>query len=295
MKYLVFFFSSLITISLSSQVTLLPETYKQAENNIFIKKVELTEQFTIIDFHFKPYGEVWICAENSFHIRPTGTENKLYMVVAENIKMCPEMQKVGSFANHLDFQLWFPLLPKNVNKIDIIEKARNGLNFYGVKINNGQERPLPDSARFKSALSFENYFNANSGSLEPIEGIWVVQIKQSVYVDRALQEKDYVDTLTKVAILKNGNEFHSYWLNGSPTESVFKWITGGKRYYYTQYFRGVNKEVSAYVKEKSTDYYEINIKLPARLARYMLIKDYFMADELHQDMIFKKEMPLPDY
>ena len=282
-------------MSLSSQVTLFPEIQKQAEYNIFIKKVELTDQFTIINFHFKPLGEAWICAENSFHIRPTGTENKLHMIVAKNIKICPEMQKVGSFSNHLDFQLWFPLLPENVNKIDIIEKARNGLNFYSVKINNGQEKPLPDSALYKSPASFENYFNANSGSLEPIEGIWVVRIKQSVYVDRALQEKDYVDTLIKVAILKNGDEFHGYNLDGSPTESVFKYINEGKRYFYTQYFRGVDKEVSGYVKETSTDIYEINIKLPARLARYILINDYFMADELRQILSFKKEMPLPDY
>ncbi|RLD36138.1 MAG: hypothetical protein DRI73_01250 [Bacteroidetes bacterium] len=282
-------------MGLSSQVTLFPEIYKQKENNIFIKKVELTDQFTIIDFHFKPLGESWICAENSFHIKPTGTENKLYMIVAKNIKMCPEMQKVGSFSDHLDFQLWFPLLPKNVGKIDIIEKTRNGLNFYAVKINNGQERSVPDSARYKSAASFENYFINNSGSLAPIEGIWVVHIKQSVYVDRALKEKDYADTLIKVAILKNGNEFHAYNLDGSPTESVFKWISGGKRYYYTQYFRGVDQEVSDYVKEKSTDFYEINLQIPTRLARYILINDYFMADELHQSLTFKKEMPLPDY
>ncbi len=294
-KYLVVFFSSLLTISLSSQVTLLPEINKQVEKTIFIKKIELTDQFTIIDFYFKPLGESWVCAENSFYIKPTGTENKLYMIVAKNIKMCPEMQKVGSFHDHLDFQLWFPPLPKNVSKIDIIEKARSGFNFYGVKINNGQERPLPDSARYKSSASFENYFKNNSGSLDPIEGIWIVHITQSVYVDRALKEKNYVDTLIKVAILKTGNEFRGYRLDGSPTETVFKWISGGKRYYYTQYFRGVDQEVSDYVKKKSTDFYEINLKIPTRLARYILINDYFMADELHQSLTFKKEMPLPVY
>ena len=114
-------------------------------------------------------------------------------------------------------------------------------------------------------------------------------------MDRALKQKDYVDTLIKIAILKIGNEFHSYKLDGSPAEITIKWLSGGKRYYYNQYFREVDQEISAYVIKQSTDLYEINFKLPERLARYILIKDYFMADELHQTMTFKKEMPLPDY
>ena len=294
-KYFIFFSSLLLTVNLSSQVTLFPDIKKQNENYIFIKKVELTDQFTIIDFHFKTFGEAWICADNSFHIKPTGTENKLHMVVAKNIKMCPKMQKVGTYSDHLDFQLWFPLLQKNEYKIDIIEKARSGLNFYGVKINNGQERSLPDSAGFKSSTSFENYFNNNFGSLDPIEGIWEVHISQSVYVDRALKQKDYADTLIKIAILKKEDEFHGYKLDGSPAESTLKWLSGGKRYYYTQYFREVDQEVSAYVIKKSPDLYEITLQLPERLARYILINDYFMADDLRQTMTFKKEMPFPDY
>jgi hypothetical protein len=283
------------TFTLQGQITLFPEIKRQDEMNLLIKKIEITDQLTIVDFYYRADYEAWICAEKSFNINPEGTDSRLYMIVAKNITVCPKMQKVGSFNDHHNFQIWFPYLQKDYRKINIIEKARDGFNFYGVKINNGQTRPVPDSSGFKTKEAFEDYLRNNSGALDPIEGIWTVHIISSAYQQGALLEKIFSDTLYKVAILKKGDIFQIYNPDGSPVESVFKWINGGERYYFTRYFREVDKEVSEYVKTESLDFFEIFMTIPSRLARYMLIEDFFLGDEVRQHMSFKKEMPLPGY
>ncbi len=294
-KFSFLIYTLFFTFSLQGQVTLFPEIKRQDEMNLLIKKIEITDQFTIIDFYYRADYEAWICAEKSFNINPAGTDTRLYMIVAKNIRVCPKMQKVGSFNDHHDFQIWFPYLNKDIRKINIIEKARDGFNFYGVKINNGQIRPVPDSSGFKSVESFKEYFTNNSGSLDPIEGLWAVHIVSSAYQQGALLEKRFSDTLYRVAIMKKGDIFQIYNPDGSPVEAVLKWINGGERYYFTRYFRDVDKELSEYVKTGSSDFFEISIKLPARLARYLLIDKYFLGDEIRQHMSFKKELPLPSY
>lgn len=284
---------SLILLSYKSeaQVTIFPEVDRQSEENIYIKQIELTEQFTIIDFYFRPPGEAWICAENSFHITPYGSNDVMFMVMAKNITMCPKMDKIGTLTRDLEFQLWFPPLKEKVYKINVIEKAKRGLNFYGVEIINGQENPLPDSLLLRSRKEFENYFDEHADSLDPIEGIWHVDTKLDIFESTTLIDRDYILVEDSIAIIKSGNKFLSYDLRGRNLEAEYKWITGKRGYYYQEYYRELDEIASTYIKVSSTVQYEINYEVPERMTRAILMRDYFPQYRLLKNCIFKKEYP----
>lgn len=295
MRYsLLITFFALFSIRANAQVTIFPEVDTQSEDNIYIKKVELTDQFTIIDFYFRPMEEAWICVENSFHITPYGTKDIMFMMMSKNISICPKMQKIGTLTQDLEFQIWFPPLREKVYKINVIEKAKRGLNFYGVDIINGQEKPLPDSSKLRSQKEFENYFAEHSDSLDPIEGIWQVNINLDLYENTTLIDRNYDKSDSYVAIIKTGEKFVSFDLNGGNIEAEYKWITGGRGYYYQEYYRELNDFVSTYVKATSTVQFEINYEVPDRIARLTLMKDYFPRYRLMMLAIYKKQYPVTE-
>jgi hypothetical protein len=292
MRYsIIILFLAFLSISAKTQVTIFPEVDTQSEDNIYIKKVELTDQFTIIDFYFRPMGEAWICAENSFHITPYGTTDIMFMMMAKNISMCPKMQKIGTLTPYLEFQIWFPPLREKVYKINVIEKAKRGTNFYGVDIINGQEKPLPDSSKLRSQEEFENYFTEHSDSLDPIEGIWQVNINLDLFEHTTLIDRNYDKSDSYIAIIKTGEKFVSFDLNGRNLEAEYKWITGGRGYYYQEYYRELNDYVSTYIKATSTIQFEINYEVPDRMARLILMNDYFPQYRLMMLAVSKKQYP----
>ncbi len=281
----------LLSFSGTAQVTIFPEVEKQDVRDIFIKKVEITDFYTIIDFYYHPRGEAWICAEKTFHIIPEGTRDMMYMVVAKNIKICPKKQKVGNFTEDLEFQIWFPKLRRNIYKINVIEKVKRGLNFYGVNIINGQEEPIPDSSQYRSKEDFEKYFGDNIDVLDPIEGIWKMESIVSQYEDKRLIHRKYDQSTTDIAIMKKGDSFNSYDLNGKDLESNCVWVAGGKGYYYREYYREADETISTYVKNWSAGRFEISYDIPEKIARYKLMGDYFPGDRLVQNFLFYKLFP----
>ena len=289
--YLLFTILILLSGAVKAQVTIFPDVDRQSEKFLYIKKVELTDQYTIVDFYFRPLGEAWICAENSFHISPYGSNDLMYMIMAKNITTCPKMEKVGSINEDLEFQLWFPPLREKVYKINIIEKAKRGLNFYGVDIINGQERPVPDSSSLRTYEEFEKYFNEHADSLDPIEGIWHAVSKLDMYEDTKLIDRNYILEEDTIAILKDGDKFVSFNIEGKNLEVEYKWITGGRGYYYQEYYRELHEIVSTYIKVSSTIQYEINYEVPERMTRAILMSDYFPQYRLQKNFLFKKKYP----
>lgn len=289
--YLLLLIFILLSGFAKAQVTIFPEVDRHSEEFIYVKKVELTDQYTIIDFYFRPPGDAWICAENSFHISPYGSNDLMYMVMAKNITTCPKMEKIGSLTKDLEFQLWFPPLREKVYKINIIEKAKRGLNFYGVDIINGQERPVPDSSSFRTYEGFEKYFNEHADSLDPIEGIWHVVIKLDMYEDTKLIDRNYELKEDSIAIVKDGDKFVSFDMEGKNLEAEYKWITGGRGYYYQEYYRELHEIVSTYIKVSSTIQYEINYEVPERMTRAILMSDYFPQYRLLKNYSFRKLHP----
>ncbi len=256
-------------------------------------KVEITDQFTIIDFYYRPNGEAWICLDKTCYITPSRVSDLGYMIMAENITTCPKMQKVGSISEDLEFKVWFPRLEKNIRKIDLIEdkRDRHGINFYGVSIINGQEKPTPDSLDQKNRKNFEEFFSKHANNLDPLEGIWRVELSKTQYRDDHIIDRNYVLQNLEIVLVKNGNAIHAYDLSGRSLESNFTRVSGGNSYFFKKYFREVNQEVSSYIKFKDEKEFNLSITIPESMARYELLKEFFPLDNIVYKYKFTKDFP----
>jgi len=285
--------SLIFPVYIGAQITYFPDLEKQDLDDIFIKKVEITEQFTIIDFYYRPNGEAWICLDKTFYITPSRVSNLSYMIMAEDITICPKMQKIGSVYEDLEFRVWFPRLEKNIRKIDVIEdkRDRQGINFYGVSIINGQEKPTPDSIDQKNRKNFEEFFSEYANSLDPIEGIWQVELSKSHYRDDHIIERNYDLQSLEIVLVKNENTIHAYDLSGKSLESNFTRVSGGNSYFFEKYFREVDQEVSSYIKFVAGEEFDLIITIPENMARYELLKEFFPLDKIVYKYRFKKAFP----
>ena len=286
--------SLIFPINIGAQITYFPDLNKQDLDEVFIKKVEITEQFTIIDFYYRPDGEAWICLDKTFYITPSRVSDLAYMIMAENITVCPKMQRIGSAYEDLEFRVWFPKLKRNIRKIDVVEdkRDRQGINFYGVSIINGQEKPIPDSLDQKNRNNFEEFFLEYANNLDPIEGIWKVEFSKTHYRDERAIEKNYNLQNLEIALIKNGNTIYAYDLSGRSLESNFTRISGGKSYFFKKYFREVNQEVSSYITFIDGEGFDLNIAIPENMARYELLKEFFPHDKIVYNHKFTKDFPL---
>ena len=285
--------SLLIPLNIGAQITYFPDLEKQDLDDIFIKKVEVTDQFTIIDFYYRPNSEAWICLDKTFYITPSGVSDLGYMIMAENITTCPKMQKVGSISDDLEFRVWFPKLEKNIRKIDVVEdkRDRQGINFYGVSIINGQEKPIPDSLDQKNRKNFEEFFSNYANSLDPIEGIWKVELSKTHYRGDYIIDLNYEIQIFEIILIKKGNTIHAYDLSGRSLESNFTRVSGGNSYFFKKYFRGVNQEVSSYIKFIDGERFDLDITIPENMARYELLKEFFPQDKIIYNHKFTKGFP----
>lgn len=276
-----------------AQITYFPGLEKQDLDNIHITKVEITEQFTIIDFYYRPNGEAWICLDRTFYITPSRVSDLAYMIMAENITTCPKMQKVGSTSDDLEFRVWFPKLEKNIRKIDVVEdkRDRDGINFYGVSIINGQEKPIPDSLDQKNREEFEDFFLKYANNLDPLEGIWKVEFSKTHYREERILELNIDLQNFEIALVKRGNTIHAYDLSGKSMESNFTRVSGGNNYFFKKYFREVNKEVSSYIKFIAGKEFDLNITIPESVARYELLREFFPGDKIVYKHKFEKDFP----
>jgi len=285
---------SLLTAGLVTshgQVTLFPNVEESATPDLYIRKVEVTEVYTKIHFYYHPRGEAFVCADKAFHIAPSGTRDARYMVTAKNIPICPEREKVTMYQEDLEFEIWFPYLEKNIYKIDVVESPRDGFNFYGVTINNGQQKAIPPESQFTSRDAFENYFEEHSVQLNVIEGIWKIHETMDHYgydqvVDKKYKEDDY-----ELAVIKEGERYLVYELDGTPIEAEYMDVAGGRGKYFKKYFRDINETITAYAVDLTPERFELNYQLPRRLAMEALLVDYFPGDRIFVTLECIKEFP----
>ncbi len=104
-----------------------------------IVKIDKSSSSTIVYFKYtNPYAGnqgPWVCAGGGFFIQDTYTKTKYKLIKANNIPICPSKHIFQYQGQTLEFNLVFPALPSNTNKIDIIEdEAKGGFNFYGVNL-----------------------------------------------------------------------------------------------------------------------------------------------------------------
>ncbi|MGF1637702.1 MAG: TlpA family protein disulfide reductase [Cyclobacteriaceae bacterium] len=117
-----------------------------------IDKIVMTDSSTIfhIDAFYQP--NQWIRIDSDTYIRETGTDEKLVITRAEGITINEHFYMPES--GETSFQLHFPPLPANVNKIDFIESDCDGcFKIWGISL-------LPDSK--VSMGKAKNTFTENS-------------------------------------------------------------------------------------------------------------------------------------
>lgn len=114
-----------------------PERLKPSQN-LRLKSIELTEEYTRIDFHYQSSyiydNGGWIQIHEGSYIQPVGSSQKYGLLKAIGIPMAPMKHYFKRQGEHYTYTLIFPALPKNTQKINIIEREGPGnfFNFYNV-------------------------------------------------------------------------------------------------------------------------------------------------------------------
>ncbi|HHJ11026.1 MAG TPA: hypothetical protein ENK25_09100 [Bacteroidetes bacterium] len=277
-------------LPMQAQVTIFPEVDKvKNSRRIEIVKVELTDEFTIIDFYYAPIrtenstvGE-WICVSNKYYITPAKMDMRKYLIMAKNVSICPKSTKVITTQREdITYQLYFPPLETGIYKIDIIEKKSGGTNFYGVHINNQRDRNAPDSVPYRNQVAFMKYFYTHKDRLDKIEGLWKLDIRQQHFFYHDRYAEDLTTEPQVVAIMKKGNLFITYGEHGNNRDEYFRKLTGKKGYFFRKKIPEVESEASGYIVFGNPNQFFIKYILPDRLAHYYLLKDYMSGDKLYE-------------
>ena len=114
-----------------------------------IASIELTDEYTRIDFIYRAphhyYNGGWIQMDRNAYISPVGSSTKYRLIQAINIPIAPTKHYFKRKGEFHTYTLIYPALPRNTQKIDIIEKEAPGtyFNFYGVDFSNWMTVPHP--------------------------------------------------------------------------------------------------------------------------------------------------------
>ena len=119
-----------------------PSITKNPDSFINIDSIVLDEELTRINFIAYPdtitYDSGWwVQLEQSCFIRPVGSDIKLKLLKAVNIPFSPIKYYFKSRNDRLAYTLYFPALPNNTERIDIIEREVSDctyFNFFGVSV-----------------------------------------------------------------------------------------------------------------------------------------------------------------
>ena len=124
------------TVGGLAQTIIFPSYANRDDSNVEISRISLTDTLTIVEMYFlAPLDDTWICADKNFHIIPNNSNDRFFLVLAEDIPLCPKREKITRDKIYKKFLLYFPILDSSVRRIDIIEKAKMDLIFmvFGLK------------------------------------------------------------------------------------------------------------------------------------------------------------------
>lgn len=136
-------FGDSLPVSKSQNVFNNPIADYVTQNQIGIEQITVTATLTRIDLvyiaprYYQNGG--WIQINPECYLRPFGTNERYQLVEAHNIPYAPGKYYFKSPGQVHRFSLLFPALPKNVKKLDLIEKLGDATSFnffrVGLQIN----------------------------------------------------------------------------------------------------------------------------------------------------------------
>lgn len=112
-----------------------------------VQSIESTSEYTRIDFMYSAsmiyINGGWIEIDANTYIEPVGSKMKYGLIKAVGIPIAPTKHYFKRKGELHTYTLFFPALPKNTTKINIIEKEAPGnyFNFYGVDYSNWMTVP----------------------------------------------------------------------------------------------------------------------------------------------------------
>jgi hypothetical protein len=285
-------------LPLGAQVTFFPEVeHRKRNEQTEVMRVEVNDTFTVVDFIFYPKSANmesgdWACVDKATYITPSGREERLFLIMANNIPICPSMLKItGNSDLPYTFRLYFPPIEKDILKIDIIGK---GMAIQGISLSNTANYPAADSAPYKNQEAFIRYFLGRHDSLDPLEGLWRLQVRRQHYLSNGayLEEEEALPPQV-VAIIRKGDIFETYNDTGLNRREYFKKLSGKKGYFFRTLFPEVEGEASAYTIFSGKDRFYLKYKLPDRLTHYYLLNRYLPGMVMMEIAEFTR-IPLQD-
>lgn len=132
-----FFFFPVLTVA--QQVFIRPNFSQKSHETLFIDRIEITSQYTIITLTVvnKRTEGGWFCADNNIYIKNSNGTQRYQLVKSENIPVCPEAHHFTRVGEELSFVLYFPPIPSDFTYIDIVEDCSNScFSFNEVILNN---------------------------------------------------------------------------------------------------------------------------------------------------------------
>lgn len=114
-----------------------------------LASIERTDEHTRIDFIYRAPDKYinggWIQMDSNAYISPVGSSTKYRLLQAINIPIAPLKHYFKHKGEFHTYTLIFPALPRETEKINIIEKEAPGtyFNFYGIDFSNWMTVPHP--------------------------------------------------------------------------------------------------------------------------------------------------------
>lgn len=282
----------LFVVDGKGQTIIFPSYSDRDEKNVEISRINLTDTITEVEMYYLvPVGDEWICADKNFYLKPYSSDNRLFLVMAKDIPLCPEKDKIERDDIYHKFYLYFPPVDTSVKRLDIIEKAGEGFNFYGVWLEENEPKPLPDSAEYRSKGEFENYFSENQNKLETLEGIWEENSHLAHYVSSKFYEFLNEKETKEIVIIKKENRFICYDTEGGPLDAYFSVIAEGNRYLFNKYLRDVRREVTTFAMIRDDQKIEMSYFYPDKYARYHYPENIMPGDKLELKLELLKLFP----
>lgn len=280
-KIFLFFLIFVYAIGGTAQTIIFPSYTNRDDSNVEISRISLTDTLTIVEMYFlAPLDDTWICADKNFHIKPNNSNDRFFLVLAEDIPLCPKREKITRDKIYKKFLLYFPILNSSVKRIDIIEKARNGFNFYGVWLEEKPEEPFPDSSKYRTREQFMNYFSENQSNIVPLEGIWQETSQLAHYVSANFFDYLNDKEVREFVIMKKKDQYVCFDMEGGSLDAHFISIAEGNRYLYKKYLRDIRETVSAFCRINDEKKIKMSYFYPDKYARYHYPEDIMPGDQL---------------
>jgi hypothetical protein len=282
-----------LSLAGNAQITIFPEVERRTDESVQIAKIEVTEIFTIIDMlYIADKEDAWICADKNYFIQPANSTERKYLIMAKEIPLCPDQEKIYSGDEEFEFQLYFPAIDTAVRKLDVIEKPVSGFNFFGVWLDDYNEEPEPDSLLLENRDEFKTWFENREEPLEELEGIWELEYTEAKFHGEVFVEYLEEDPVnTDVALIWENDEYHCYGMDGKSMEIKFSVIAEGGRFAYKEYYRDINEEATTFIYTDNNNNLEFRFNVPKRWARYQFSGRIFDNEELVKRMKWRKIYP----